>query len=302
MRTIIERVDQLSYLQAKKSCVTAITLLLTIFTSTGHALAQDARGQTAPNIKAGIKEPCSADNRTRVAAGNECLVIKTYGDSAERTSLIIFIHGDGYRRDPADYGPSDYMYRIARKYGAKGIVAVGLIRPGYFDSSGSHSTGNSYRDGDNYRPDVVATVAAAIKALKEHHNADIVVLAGHSGGAAISGVIIGKYPSLVDAAVLGACVCNIPEWRTSRRGYNNWKRSLSPHNYVDKIDKKTKVIAITGDKDENTKSVFARDYVASLRAKEIDASFIEVPGVGHNGIVTTLEFETAINEILGEQQ
>ena len=38
-------------------------------------------------------EPCAADNRTRVAANDECLVIKTYGKSAERTSLIIFIHG-----------------------------------------------------------------------------------------------------------------------------------------------------------------------------------------------------------------
>ena len=302
MRTQIEKTDQLPYLRAKKSCVTAIALLLAVFVSTGHASAQDARGQTAPIIEAGANEPCIADNRTRVAAGNECLVIKTYGDSAERTSLIIFIHGDGYRRDPADYGPSDYMYRVARKHGAKGIVAVGLIRPGYFDSNGNSSTGNSYRDGDNYRPDVIATVAAAVKALKKHYNPENVVLVGHSGGSAISGVILGKYPGLVDGAVLGACACNIPEWRTARRGYNNWKRSLSPHNFVDKIDKKTRIIAITGGEDENTKSVFASDYVAALKAKEIETSFIEVPGVGHNGIVGTIEFETAIKEMLGEQQ
>ncbi len=42
-------------------------------------------------------EPCAADNRVRVAANDECLVIRAYGESAERTSLIIFIHGDGYR-------------------------------------------------------------------------------------------------------------------------------------------------------------------------------------------------------------
>ena len=297
MRKQIERIDQLSYLQTKKSYGTAIALLLAVFVSTGYATAQDA-----PTTKVGTNEPCLADNRTRVAAGNECLVIKTYGEAAERTSLIIFVHGDGYRRDPADYGPSDYMYRIARKYGAEGIVAVGLIRPGYFDSKGNHSTGNSYRDWDNYRPDVVETVAAAVEALKKHYNAETVVLVGHSGGSAISGVILGKYPGLVDAAVLGACACNIPEWQISRRGQNKWKRSLSPHNYVDKIDKKTKVIAITGDKDDNTEPVFAKDYIASLKAKEIDASFIKVPGVGHNGIVKTIEFETAINETLGEQR
>ena len=96
-------------------------------------------------------EICDADNRARVAANDECLVIRTYGESAERTSLIIFIHGDGYRG-----GPSDYMYPIAQLFGAKGIVAIGLIRPGYYDSNGNHSTGNSYREWDNYQPDVIS--------------------------------------------------------------------------------------------------------------------------------------------------
>ena len=243
-------------------------------------------------------EPCAADNKALVAANDECLVIRTYGESAERTSLIIFIHGDGYRRDPSDYGPSDYMYRIAQKFGAKGVVAVGLIRPGHFDSRGNHSTGNSYRDGDNYRPDVIATVAAAIKVLKNHYKAEYVVLAGHSGGSAISGVIIGKYPGLVNAAVLAACPCNVPDWRIMRRGRNNFPFSLSPHNFIDKIDKKTTVVAVTGGNDGNTEPVLARDYVASLKGKGIDATFIEVPGVGHNGIVKTSGYKTAINQLL----
>ena len=114
----------------------------------------------APVVKAHTAEPCVADNRTRVAANNECLVIRAYGESAERTSLIIFIHGDGYRPDPSDYGPSDYMYPIALRYGTKGVVAIGLIRPGFFDSRNNHSTGNSHRSGDNFQLDVIETVAA----------------------------------------------------------------------------------------------------------------------------------------------
>ncbi len=81
-------------------------------------------------------EPCAADNMARVAANDECLVIRTYGEPAERTSLIIFIHGDGYRG-----GPSDYMYPLAQGFGAKGVVAIGLIRPGYYDSKYNRSTG-----------------------------------------------------------------------------------------------------------------------------------------------------------------
>ena len=217
-------------------------------------------------------EPCAADNRTRVAANNECLVIRTYGESAERTSLIIFIHGDGYRREPSDYGPSDYMYWNAQRFGAKGVVAIGLIRPGYFDSRDNHSTGYSHREGDNYQSDVIETVASAVKVLKKHFKAEYVVLAGHSGGSAISGVIIGKYPGLVNAAVLGACPCNVADWRFMRRGRNNWHFSLSPHDFIDKIDKKTKVVAVTGGNDGNTVPVLAKNYVNNLKGVPIRLS------------------------------
>ena len=251
------------------------------------ALAAVARQLTAA-------EPCAAGNTTRVAANNECLVISTYGESVDRTALIIFIHGDGYRG-----GPSDYMYPIVRLFGTKGVVAVGLIRPGYYDSKGNHSTGNSHRDKDNYQPDVIATVAAAVKVLKEHYEADYVVLVGHSGGAAISGVIIGKYPGLVNAAVLGACPCNVPEWRTMRRGYNNWYLSLSPHDFITQIDKKTTVVTITGAKDENTKPVIARDYVIDLKANGVDATYIEVPSVGHNNMLRTPELYSSDSPVAG---
>ena len=76
-----------------------------------------------------VAQSCVADNKTRVAANDECLVIKTHGGPAERTSLIIFVHGDSPRG-----GPSDYLYRAAQVFGENGVVAVGLIRPGYYDS------------------------------------------------------------------------------------------------------------------------------------------------------------------------
>ena len=240
-----------------------------------------------------MAETCAADNTTRVAANDECLVMRAYGEPTEQTALVVFIHGDGYRG-----GPSDYMYPIARQYGAKGIIAVGLIRPGYYDSNDNSSTGYSHREGDNYQSDVIETVASAVKVLKKHFKAEYVVLAGHSGGSAISGVIIGKYPGLVNAAVLGACPCNVADWRFMRRGRNNWHFSLSPHDFIDKIDKKTKVVAVTGGNDGNTVPMLAKNYVNNLKGIGIDATYIEVPGVGHNGIVKTNEYLTAINQLL----
>jgi hypothetical protein len=44
------------------------------------------------------------------------------------------------------------MYPMAHFCGAKGVVAVGLIRLGYFDSLNNFSTGTSYRVWDNYQP------------------------------------------------------------------------------------------------------------------------------------------------------
>jgi len=83
-----------------------------------------------------------------------------------------------------------------------------------------------------------------------------------------------------------------------RRGWNNWPFSLSPHDFIGKIDMKTTVVAVTGGNDGNTEPVLARDYVASLKGKGIDATYIEVPGVGHNGIEQTSDYKTAINQLL----
>jgi len=237
---------------------------------------------------------CAADNVTRVATDDECLVIKVFGQPAKKTRLLIFIHGDGSRG-----GASDYLYPLAGSFAADGVVSVGLIRPGYYDSENNHSTGFSYRsEGDGYRPEIIDAVAQAVKVLKAHYNAGHVVLVGHSGGAAISGVITGKYPGLVNAALLGACPCNVPDWRMRRRGRNNWGFSLSPHDFVDAVHEGTRIIAMTGSDDSNTYPDLARAHVKSLAARGIDARYIVVPEASHNGVARSGEFKSAIKQLL----
>ena len=67
---------------------------------------------------------------------------------------------------------------------------------------------------------------------------------------------------------------------------------------ISKIDKETTVVAITGSIDGNTKPVLAGDYVTALKANGIDATYIEVPGAGHDDIVKTRDYITAIDELL----
>lgn len=249
---------------------------------------------TALQTTPAVAENCADDKLTWIKGADECMALKTFGADQGARTLLVFNHGDGSRG-----GPSDYLYKHAEKYGRNGVVAVGLIRPGYFDSDGNTSTGTSYRRaGDSYRPWVVDAVAGAIAALKAHHGVARVVLVGHSGGAAISGVILGRHPGLANAAVLAACPCDVPEWRWMRRGKNNWTSSLSPHDFTGDIPAGTRVIAVTGADDGNTKSVLAEKYVERLIARGISAEFVEVPNASHNGVTGTDAFFQAIEQLL----
>jgi pimeloyl-ACP methyl ester carboxylesterase len=257
---------------------TLLTVLTVLFALTAPAAAND----------------CAVDNLTRVKGGDDCLVIRTFGTRAEKTTLIIFIHGDG-----SGGGPSDYLYSRAERYGKSGLVAVGLIRPGYFDKDGAYSSGTNYRSqGDGYRPHVVDAVADAVHNLKAFHDAKTVILVGHSGGAAISGVILGRFPGLADAALLAACPCHVEDWRIMRRGSNTWTQSLSPHAFADAIPAGTRIIAITGGGDSNTQPIIAIDYVKRLTARGLDARYVEVPGASHNAVTRSNEFFAAIDTLL----
>lgn len=239
---------------------------------------------------------CESDNISRVSGGDECLVIKTGGSASDQSKLLIFIHGDGSRG-----GASDYLFPNIDRYGGEGIVAVGLIRPGYYDSHKNRSSGTSYRQsGDGYRPHIVEAVASAVRNLKRHYDAKTVILIGHSGGAAISGVILGKYPGLVDRAVLAACPCNVADWRIDRRGRNNWTRSLSPHDYVETVSKAAKVMVIAGESDLNVKPFIAENYVAALVRTGVDAKAIIAPNKSHNHVVKSEEFHAAIAAMLAD--
>lgn len=233
---------------------------------------------------------CAADNLRWVAGADECLVIHTEGERGEAlTTLAVFLHGDGSKG-----GPSDYMIPRARRYAGKGVIAVTLIRPGYHDSHGNTSTGISYRDkGDGYPPKVVDAVADAVADLKAFHRADKVVLVGISGGAAIAGVILGRFPGLADAAVLAGCPCDVQGWR-NLLGRGNWRRSLSPHAFADKVPKDAYVVLVTGAEDTNTFPVLAQNYAAQLRALGVTADFILAPGQPHGMSGRSNEFFRAV--------
>ncbi len=228
---------------------------------------------------ASLPSACTpADNTSHVSGGNLCLVIKTFGQSSAAPVLYVVLHGD-----TSGGGPSNYHYALAEALqtgGSAGSVAVAMIRPGYYDNAGNTSTGSNYGRRDSYTAENIAAVAGAIRTLKTVHGAQRVVLVGHSGGAAIAGVILGRFPGLADGAVLVSCPCNIAAWRLARG--SAWGQSESPSDYVDRIPDKTRVVAVSGEADTNTSPTLSRDYIETLKQHSIDGRFEIVPNATHN--------------------
>jgi len=236
----------------------------------------------------------SPDNETRVRGDKECLVIRTFRPASpgDAPKLLVFIHGD-----VSSGGAADYIYERALEAVTDGRLVVALLRPGYFDSAGNQSSGDNFNRQDSYTKHNVDAIAATLKALREHHKASHLILVGHSGGAAISGVILGRHPGVADAAVLAACPCFIAEWRAGRR---RWMQSLSPDEVIKQVPVATRVVALTGDADDNTRPILARDYVKALAKRGVPARFELVPGAGHNDVVRRPELRSAIDEVIAQ--
>ena len=181
--------------------------------------------------------------------------------------LIILLHGDHRKRDIGGILPA-FVNKIENKDRNVFVIA----RPGWKVKKRKSGGGDSrgVDRGDNYifiRD--IEPVALAIKKLKEHYKPEELILFGYSGGAALTGVIIGKYSGLIDHAILAGCPCNVPEWRKHRKKGSGWPRSSSPHNLVSNIDKDIKVDILIGKNDKNTHPKFSEQYYDLLKKEKL---------------------------------
>ena len=124
--------------------------------------------------------------------------------------LAVVIHGDVPFNEP------DYHNLFAAKVAAshRDVVAIGLLRPGYTDPQGNTSDGERGESvGDNWNLTNTKAVAEAISRLDRIWNARKVVVAAHSGGAALAANVLGLYPDLIDHALLVSAVFDVGKWR-----------------------------------------------------------------------------------------
>jgi pimeloyl-ACP methyl ester carboxylesterase len=201
---------------------------------------------------------------------------KSFGNGTK--ALVVVLHGDVSRG-----GAANYHYKIASQIASrnKNVTVLGLVRPGYSDGQGRKSPGSHNNRRDHYTSQNNKLVAQTIQAMAKQVGTNKIIAMGHSGGAAQLGTIAGTYPGLLDSVVLVSCPCNIDEWRTTR-GRSAWSNSQSPHKYVGKIGRGTRVIAVTGTRDDNTFPKLAQDYIAAARARGLAATFVPVNGASHD--------------------
>ena len=242
--------------------------------------------------------PCETEDfETKVTGLSQCLLMRRYGPTEPRV-LVVWLHGDLSSGDPASYH-FPLAQKTAEDLSASNVLAVALVRPGYPDGSGASSTVSLLHGGrsDHYTQENIAEVGAVIEKLRAKYRPKSVIIVGHSGGAATAAVLLGMKPQLADAAVLVSCPCDLVRWRSGRSG-REWGRSEDPTRWAEKISPSTRVIALTGSKDDNTSPSLARAYVDLLRSRGIDATFQLVAEATHNSAARSVEVFDAIAKLV----
>ena len=165
------------------------------------------------------------------------------------------------------------------------VIGIGMLRPGYTDHLGRKSDGvRGETVGDNYDEPRIEKIAGAIKLLRAEHNATKVIVAGHSGGSAITAKLIALKPGLVDHAFIVSCPCNINAWRadmlkkTQYRGFSGDLDISSPVDVVNEISDDTGITMFVGESDEVTKPYLSREYKTALSRSGKEAELYMIDG------------------------
>ena len=247
---------------------------------------------STPSVAFGAQ--CAAEDfATRVSGESKCLIMRRYGP-AEPKTMIVWLHGN-----VSTGGPANSHFRVAEKaaadFAADRVLSVALVRPGYPDGTGAHSSGSDNARADNWPRAVVAEIGTVIARLRQQFRPERVVLVGHSGGAAIAAVLLGMQPSLAEGALLLGCPCDMLAWRLGR-GRTPWT-SEDPLDWTGQVLPRARVIALTGSEDGTTVPALAQTWVGRLQARGIAAEFQLVPAAGHVDILGSPAVAAALSRL-----
>lgn len=239
------------------------------------------------------------DFEQSVSGASQCLLMRRFGSLTPET-LVVWVHGDVSSGGPANYH-FPYAEKLVQESFAGKVLSVALVRPGYPDGNGASSGVAETSSGrsDHYTKENLTEVGTAIERLRAKFKPARLVVVGHSGGAATTASLVGMMPGLIDTAVLVSCPCDTVVWRAGRRA---WSKSENPMSWTDKVPVTTRVIALAGDKDDNTVPALAEAYVAALQTRQIDARVQLLPGENHNTAYRPASVYPVLQRVLTESQ
>lgn len=260
----------------------------------------DAKFETGPGLPG---QKCAngtaPDNETRIFGAGLCWAAYSYRPSSPTptTPVVVFIHGDGGGRTA-----ESYVTRVGGDLSKKlQVIAISLLRPGYSDGK-VKSDGVARAEDDDYRRPTVDSLAGVVDSLRAFYPGRKIVLTGHSGGAALSALVMGIYPGKADGAVLVGCPCDVPswrDWRNSSAGKSGAWSSLSPLKNTDNVSKSAPIIAVTGDRDENTLPKFALAFVEALKKNgHENTEFMSAPGATHGRSIDSPVYHQAVAKVV----
>jgi pimeloyl-ACP methyl ester carboxylesterase len=168
------------------------------------------------------------------------------------------------------------------------MVVVAILRPGYADPAGLRSPGaRGLATGDNYTPEAIAALRAAVLAAKAQYKARDVTIVGHSGGAALAADLAESDPGLMDRLLLVSCPCDLRTWRRHMAVAQLnplWLlpvRSQSPLDGVSRLPKSLRLRMIVGQQDTTAPPALTLTFVNAARVAGVHASSKVLGGAGH---------------------
>jgi predicted esterase len=239
------------------------------------------KGQT-PNT-----DSHKADNINWVSTKQGNIHIRIFKNKSlnDSISLAFILHGD------APFNKPSYQYIMAEKIAEENenTIAIAILRPGYTDPQGNTSNGvKGHAVGDNYTSEVIEAISEVMEKIKKKYNPSKTFVVGHSGGAAITGNIIGLKPGSIDVAVLVSCPCDVLKWRkhmSKKQPLNPlWYlkvKSISPISVAKDISRETEVVIISGANDDIAPISLSKEYYKELKTLGIKTDFISLPNEGH---------------------
>jgi predicted esterase len=183
------------------------------------------------------------------------------------------------------------------------VISVGILRPGYTDPLRRTSDGiKGDAIGDNYDEKRVNQIAQAITKLKKLYSPSKVILAGHSGGAAITANLISLFPLLIDHAFIVSCPCDVNAWRedmfslTNKSIFKGKIETLSPIDLVKHLNKNTTMSLFVGKDDKVARPILSENYqtAATKEGAKVILEIIE----GQHDIFLSPDIINAITNII----